>query len=125
MLRKDIPIAYKRINPMIARTETSQLHLFPVFDLFSVAITPFNGNIRVGVRIHKYIECAITVELWKKCHGGGDLTENGLDLGLDLLLRLIWGWEFVADLTSEHWKWQEVSTKSFTRHMKHAHNGFA
>ncbi len=53
---------------MIARTEAPQLYLFPVFDLLSVAITPFNRNIRVGVRVHKHIERAVTVKLWKKCH---------------------------------------------------------
>lgn len=78
---------------MIARAETPQLHLFPIFYLLRVAISPFHRHIRVGIRVNQYVERAIArVELRKEGYGGGDLAEDGLDFKLDLLLRLLWMW---------------------------------
>ena len=62
------PVANKRINSMIARAETPQLHLLPVFDLFSITVAPFNRDIGIGVGVHKHIESAVTVELWEESH---------------------------------------------------------
>ena len=78
---------------MIARAETPQLHLFPIFYLLRVAISPFHRHIRVRIRVNQYVERAIArVELRKEGYGGGDLAEDGLDFKLDLLLRLLWRW---------------------------------
>lgn len=51
-------VANHGIYAMIACAETSQLYLFTALNLLSIAITPFNRNIRVGIRIDKNIECA-------------------------------------------------------------------
>ena len=78
---------------MIARAETPQLHLLPVFNLLGVAIAPLHRHLRVGVRVDQDVERAVArIELRKEGHGGGDLAENGLDLKLDVLLRLLGGW---------------------------------
>ena len=62
-----IPVAYKRIDSMIACAETSQLHLLSIFNLLCITITPFDRHIRVRVSIHKHVECTVAIELWKKC----------------------------------------------------------
>lgn len=78
---------------MIARAETPQLHLLPVFNLLRVAIAPLHRHLRVGVRVDQDVERAVArIELRKEGYGGGDLAENGLDLQLDVLLRLLRGW---------------------------------
>lgn len=76
---------------MISSAETPQLHLLPVLDLFGVAISPLYRNVRISVSVDKDVESAIAIELWEEGHGGGDLSENGLDLGLDFLLGFLRG----------------------------------
>lgn len=87
-----IPIAHQRIDPMVARAKTPQLHLLPVLDLLSVAVAPFYGHVRIRVRVHQDVKSAVPVELGKEGHRGGDLPEYRLDLGLDLLFGFFGRW---------------------------------
>lgn len=90
---RDSPITDQRIHAMVARAETPQLHLLPVFNLLRVAIAPLHRHFRVRVRVDQDVERAVArIELRKEGHGGGDLAENGLDFKLDVLLRLLRGW---------------------------------
>lgn len=73
---------------MITCAKTPQLHLLPVLDLLGITIPPFYRYIGVCVCVDKDIECAVPVELWEEGYGGGDLSEDRLDFGLDFLLRL-------------------------------------
>ena len=89
----DLPVTHKRINPMITRAETSQLHFLAIFNLLGVAISPFHWHFRVRVCVDQDIERAVACfQLWKEGHGGGDLAEDGLDFELDFLLCLFGGW---------------------------------
>lgn len=77
---------------MIARAETPQLHLLPIFYLLRVAVSPFHRHFRVCIGVDQDIESAVAgIELWKEGHRGCDLAEDRLDFKLDLLLRLLWG----------------------------------
>ena len=77
---------------MIARAKTPQLHLFPILNLLGVAVPPFHRHLRVRVRVDEDVEGAVAgIELGQKGHGGGDLAEDGLDLELDFLFRLLGG----------------------------------
>ena len=88
----DSPVTNKRIHPMIARAETPQLHLLPVLNLLRVAVPPFHRHLRVRVRVDQDVKGAVAgIELGQECHGRGDLAEDGLDLELDFLLRLLRG----------------------------------
>ena len=78
---------------MIARTETPQLHLLSVLNLLRVTVPPFHRHLRVRIRVNQDVERAIPgVELREEGYGGCNLAEDGLDLELDLLLCLLWGW---------------------------------
>lgn len=57
-----IPVANKRVDTMIAGAETSQLHLLAIFNLFRIAITPFERNLGISVRVDEDVECAVTVQ---------------------------------------------------------------
>lgn len=74
---------------MVICAEASELHLLGVFDLLRVAVAPFDRHFRVCVRIYEHIECAIPIENRKEGHGGGDLSEDGLDFVLDLFLGFL------------------------------------
>src|SRR4051794_23791990 len=74
---------------MIARTETTQLYFFSILDLFGVAVPPLHRHVRVGVGIHKNVECAVPIQYGEKGHGSRDLSEDGLYLLLDLFLCLL------------------------------------
>lgn len=79
------PVTNQRINPMTTRTETPQLHLLPAHNLPRITIAPLQRHLRVCIRVYQHVECALPcVELREKGHGGGNLPEDGLDLGLDL-----------------------------------------
>lgn len=69
---------------MITRTKAPQLDLLPIANLLRVAITPLHRHFAIGIRIHQYIERALAVELWEEGHRRCDLSEDRLDLGLDL-----------------------------------------
>lgn len=89
----DSPITDKRINPMIARAETPQLHLLSIHYLLCVAISPFHWHFRVRVCVDQDIECAVAgIELRKERYGGCDLAEDGLDFKLNILFCLLGGW---------------------------------
>ena len=74
---------------MIARTETSELYLLCILDLFCVAIAPFDGYIRVRICIDQHVEGAVAVKYGQEGDRGSDLAENSLDLFLDLLFGLL------------------------------------
>ena len=79
------PITNKRINPMTTRAKTPQLHFLPTLNLPRITVTPLQRHVRICIRIHQDVKGTFPcVELWEKCYGGGDLSEDGLDLGLDL-----------------------------------------
>lgn len=75
------PIADQSVNPMIAGTETSQLHFLSILNLLRIAIAPFHGHVRVCICVYQHIEGAVAgVQLRKKCYRGGDLAEDRLNL---------------------------------------------
>lgn len=77
---------------MITCTETPQLHLLAIFNFPCIAIAPLHRHIRVRIRIHQHIEGAITrIKLRQERDRRCDLPEDGLDLLLNFLLRLLWG----------------------------------
>lgn len=77
---------------MIARAETSQLHLLAILYLLGVAISPFNRHFGVRICIDQDIERAVTgIELWKEGYRGCDLAKDRLDFKLYLLFCLLWG----------------------------------
>lgn len=87
--KASIPVADERIHAVITGAEAPQLHLLPILDLLCITITPFDGDIRVGVGVDEDVEGAVAIELGKEGDGGGNLSEDGLDLRLDFLLRLL------------------------------------
>lgn len=80
---------------MIARAETSQLHLFAILNLLGVTVTPLQGNLGVGVGIDEDIEGAISIQHGQEGHRGCDLSEDGLNFSLDFGLSLFF-WCIVA-----------------------------
>jgi hypothetical protein len=75
---------------MITRSKTPQLNLLPILNLLRIAVAPLQRHVRVRIRVYENIECAVTVELRKKGHRGGDLPEDCLDFFLNLFLGLFW-----------------------------------
>lgn len=62
---RNVPVADKCIDTVIAGTETAQLHFLAVLNLLRVAVAPLDRYVRVGIGIDQHIECAITsIELW-------------------------------------------------------------
>jgi hypothetical protein len=74
---------------VVSRAEPPQLHPLPILNLLGIRITPLHGHVRVGIRVYEDIECAVSGELGEECDGGGDLTEDGGDLGLNLCFGLV------------------------------------
>ena len=74
---------------MVIRAEAAQLDALAVLDLLGVAVPPLDGHLAVGVGVDQHVEGAVAVELGQKGHAGGDLAEDGGDLGLDLGLGLV------------------------------------
>jgi len=74
---------------MVACAETAQLHLLPILDLLGVTVTPLERHFRVRVGIDKNVEGTVSVQHGQESHGGSDLPEDRLDLGLDLGFGLV------------------------------------
>ena len=74
---------------MIAGAEAPKLDFLPVFDLLGVAVAPLERHFGVGIGIDEHVERAVSVQHRQKGDGCSDLAEYGLDLALDLLLRLL------------------------------------
>ncbi len=77
---------------MVRGAKTPQLHLFSILDLLGIAVPPFHRHIAVCICIHQYIERAVTFQLGQESDRGCDLSEDGLDLGLNLCVGLLWRW---------------------------------
>jgi hypothetical protein len=90
------PITNKRIDPMITRTKTPQLHPLPIFNLLGITVPPLHRHLTVRIRIHQHVKRAIAFELWEECYRRSDLPENGLYLGLDFCLGFFCGRSCVA-----------------------------
>ena len=60
-----------------------QLHALAIDDLLGVTVAPLDGHLARRVRVHEHVERAVPLQLREKGHGGGDLAEDGRDLGLD------------------------------------------
>lgn len=69
---------------MIRRAEPPQLHALAVDNLLGVAVAPLYRHVAVGVGVHEHVEGAVAAELGQEGDRGGDLAEDGGDLGLDL-----------------------------------------
>ena len=69
---------------MITRTKTPQLHLLPIFNVLSIAISPLHWHLAICIGIHQYIERTIALQLRQECDRSCDLPEDRLDFGLDL-----------------------------------------
>jgi len=80
------PVAYERVNAVVARGEVPQLYLFTICDFLGVTVSPLHRYIGIGIGIYKYVECAITVQHRQKSHGSCNLTKDCLYLGLYLSL---------------------------------------
>lgn len=74
---------------MIARAKTPQLHLLPILNLLSIAVTPLHRHLAIGIRVHQDVKRAIALQLRQECHRRRDLSEDGLDLRLDLDLGFL------------------------------------
>jgi len=75
---------------MITRTKTPQLDLLPILDLLRIAVAPLQRHLGIRVRVDEDVERTVAVQHRQERHGRGDLSEDGLDLVLDLLFRLFW-----------------------------------
>lgn len=83
---------------MIACAKTSQLHLFSILNLLCIAIAPLYRHFWVRVCVDENVESAVAgVELREKSHGGGNLTEDGLDFELDLFFGFWLGGQYFAE----------------------------
>ena len=82
-------ITNQRINTVVRRTETPQLHSLAIFDFFRVRISPFNRDITIRVGIHQDIEGAVPAQLREERNRGGNLSEYSSDFGLDLSFGLV------------------------------------
>lgn len=77
---------------MTLGTKPPQLHPLPILNLLGVAVAPLDGHLGRRVGIHQDVEGAVAaLELGEEGHGGGDLPEDGGDLGLDLGFGLFFG----------------------------------
>jgi hypothetical protein len=81
---------------MITRTKTPQLHLLPILNLLRIAVSPLHRHLAVRIRIHQYIEGTITLQLRQESNGCRDLSEDGLDLGLDFCFGFFYGGRGIA-----------------------------
>lgn len=70
---------------MVVGAEAPKLYLLGILDIFGIAVTPFDRNFRVCICVDKDVECAVAVQHGKECNRGSDLSEDSLDLLLDLL----------------------------------------
>ena len=77
---------------MITRTKAPQLPLFPITNLFRIAIAPLHRYLAISIGIYQHVECTFAVELGQEGDGRGDLSEDRLDLGLDFCFGLLGGW---------------------------------
>lgn len=84
---------------MIVRAEAPQLHLLAVLDLLRVAVAPFDGHFRVSIGVDEDVEGAVPVENREEGHGRRDLSEDRLDLFLDLFLCLLLRWRCGVDVS--------------------------
>lgn len=57
-----VPVANKRIYPMVACAETPELDFLAVLDFFRVAIAPFQWNFGVSVCVHEHIESTVPIQ---------------------------------------------------------------
>ena len=94
-----LPIAHKGINLVVTRAKAPQLHLLPVLDLLRVTVTPLNRHVRVGISIYEHVEGAVAIELWQERDGSCDLSEDGLNLVLNLLFGFVF-WYFTITVTA-------------------------
>jgi hypothetical protein len=76
---------------MIARTKTPQLHLLPILNLLRIAVPPLHRHLAIRIRINQHVERAVALQLRQERHRRRDLSEDGLDLRLDLGFRLLSG----------------------------------
>ena len=82
------PVADQRFHAVVVGAETPELHFLGILDFLGVAVAPFDGDFGVSVSVHQDIECAVAIEDGQEGHGGGDLSEDGLDFVLDFLFGL-------------------------------------
>lgn len=91
---------------MIVRTKTPQHDLFGILDLLGIAVAPLERDLGVGVGVDEDVEGAVAVEHGEEGDGAGDLAEEGLDLLVDVVVRLagvlrrvllllLWGFGFL------------------------------
>lgn len=83
------PVANDSVDPMVGGAEPTQLHPLAILNLLGIRVSPLDGDVRVGVGVDEDVEGAVAVELGEEGDRGGDLAEDGGDLGLDLGLGLV------------------------------------
>lgn len=74
---------------MVRRAKPPQLYALAVGNLLGITVAPFDRHVAVGVSVYQHVESAIATELGQESDGGGNLAEDGGDLGLDLGFGLV------------------------------------
>jgi hypothetical protein len=87
--RLSVPVAHKRVDPVVARAEAPELHFLAILNLLRIAVAPLERHLRVCICIHQYIEGAIPIEHGQEGDRRCNLAEDRLDFRLDLLFRLL------------------------------------
>lgn len=78
-------VADHRFYPVVVGAEAPKLYLLGILDIFGITVAPFDRYFRVCICVDKNVECAVAVQHGKECNRGSDLSEDSLDLLLDLL----------------------------------------
>lgn len=76
---------------MVICTEAPQLHFFGVFDLFGVAVAPFDRHFGIRISVDQDVEGTVSVQNGEESNGRSNLAEDCLDLVLDLFFGLLDG----------------------------------
>ena len=74
---------------MVVGGEASQLHLFRIFDLSGIRVTPFQRYLGISVCVNEHVKGAVPVQHRKKCDRSSDLSDDCLDLLLNFRLRFL------------------------------------
>ena len=85
------PVAHQGVDAVTRRAEPPELDALAVLDLLGVRVAPLDGDVGVGVGVDEHVEGAVALQLGQEGDAGGDLAEDGGDLGLDLRFGFVGG----------------------------------
>lgn len=69
--------------------KASELNHLPILNNSRRALLPLDGRRGIPIGINEHTERAAILQGWEKCDTGGDLPNEGANLGDDLLLALV------------------------------------